>query len=509
MASARYRGRMIVNDTDYTGSFVDPNPEGVATDDLNTVAIDGHIFNVVGSGGGGGGSGLPVFKEVTLYNAPDRTWRDITLADSLLNYDLVLFHVHDTTYNGSDANHQHEGALVFTKQELIDCYNDTKVLWLMGYDNTYALYTLTDYQTLTATTQVSVFIQRITGIKFGTRNGDTTVLGAFIDTNRVIQAFTNITDTQEHTYTATEDCVVTYYIPADTNSDVFIKIDNVQIGGGYSQYINAFSDYCFLKKGQTFSYQTTYTASSGAGYTVYGIQGGDSQLIAPVIYSTTEREVGVWTDNKPLYQKTFEFNQQVITDNAWTTNILGTVGSGIEIVDFDGTFGLTGNPHFADFSYYRGSSEYFTAYIPSNNGHNDDIAVRPNMNAGVSVTLDKVTIWYTKDSDTAGSGAYNTLGTPMQHYSTTEEVIGTWIDGRTLYRRVYDFTSSPITVPTNTWLKVANDWQIQPIRGTVIITSTRAAYDVAVDCDDNDGLYVRSWLSYGNVNYLIVEYVKD
>lgn len=51
MANATYRGRMIVNDTDYTGSFVDPNPSGVATDDLNTVGIDGKIFNIAGGGG--------------------------------------------------------------------------------------------------------------------------------------------------------------------------------------------------------------------------------------------------------------------------------------------------------------------------------------------------------------------------------------------------------------------------------------------------------------------------
>ena len=51
MANATYRGRIIVNDTDYTGSFVDPNPSGVATDDLNTVGIDGKIFNIAGGGG--------------------------------------------------------------------------------------------------------------------------------------------------------------------------------------------------------------------------------------------------------------------------------------------------------------------------------------------------------------------------------------------------------------------------------------------------------------------------
>lgn len=116
-------------------------------------------------------------------------------------------------------------------------------------------------------------------------------------------------------------------------------------------------------------------------------------------YSSNEQRVGTWINGKPLYQKTFIFNQQVIDDNTWTNDILGTRGSGIEIVDYNGMFGLTDNPHFSNFSYYRSSTEYFTAYCHNNNGHNDDISVRPNMNAGANVTLDRCTILYVKDSD--------------------------------------------------------------------------------------------------------------
>jgi len=593
------RGRIIVNNTDYTGSFVTPNPSEPPTKDLNTLEIEGEVFNIAGSGGGGVG--------------------DIT------NY-----------------------------------------------------------------------------------------YGVFIDTNNIIQSFVHITDTAEHTYIATEDCAVVYYIPNDTNTDVYIKLDGIQVGGQYGQYINATSDIVYMKKGQVFSYQTTYTVSTGAGYTVYGLQSGDripaliqdaqiysleekqvgvwtdgkplyqktvsfpantSQTfsvnldvqnvehiflvpdgcygndgtwtipyitgnnylnniggffdnlgsgntatfefrvgqesapynqggvltfrytkttdeegsggyqaygMSPVIYSTKEREIGVWIDNKPLYQKTFEksisvtstsrtwytvitsselraidadkifietsdsyiedsdglyevnyssivgnagglmggvydkttdviqlciagvsagtktakitikytkttdspkrtgyelldiqenqiivdatrysteekiigtwidnkplyqktflFNQQVITDNAWTNNILGTVGSGIEIVDFEGTFGLENiNPHFSDFSYYRGSSEYFTAFVPNNNGSNDDIAVRPNMNAGVNVTLDKCTIWYTKTTDAAGSGGYQAYGFSPIIYSTEEREVGVWINNKPLYQKTLVF----------------------------------------------------------------------
>ena len=46
-----------------------------------------------------------------------------------------------------------------------------------------------------------------------------------------------------------------------------------------------------------------------------------------------------------------------------------------------------------------------------------------------------ITVWYTKTTDTAGSGSYTTLGVPAVHYSTDEQVVGTWIDGKTLYQK--------------------------------------------------------------------------
>jgi hypothetical protein len=53
-----------------------------------------------------------------------------------------------------------------------------------------------------------------------------------------------------------------------------------------------------------------------------------------------------------------------------------------------------------------------------------------------------VTVYYTKTTDTAGSGSYNTLGVPTVHYTTDEQVIGTWIDGKPLYERSYSFTNT-------------------------------------------------------------------
>lgn len=46
-----------------------------------------------------------------------------------------------------------------------------------------------------------------------------------------------------------------------------------------------------------------------------------------------------------------------------------------------------------------------------------------------------ITVRYTKTTDVAGSGSYNTLGVPTVHYTTDEQVIGTWVDGKPLYRK--------------------------------------------------------------------------
>lgn len=299
------------------GSNVEPNPSGTPTDTLETIGINGTIYEIEGGGGGGA-----IYREVTLYNAPDRTWRDITLADSLLNYDLVLFHIHDTTYNGSDANHQHEGALVFTKQELIDCYNDTKVLWLMGYDNTYALYTLTDYQTLTANAQVSVFIQRITGVKFG------------------------------------------------------------------------------------------------------------SSQVSPIIYSTEEREVGVWIDNKPLYQKTITITK------SGTATYFDLSSLNIDtFVKYDAQNINVNLAYSIGLPYYESNNYWCYLQYDSDNGSSLDVICGNGDYTGYPTVI--ANIFYTKTTDVAGSAHYTTLGAPAHHYDGNEKVVGTWF-GETLYERTFN-----------------------------------------------------------------------
>jgi hypothetical protein len=56
-----------------------------------------------------------------------------------------------------------------------------------------------------------------------------------------------------------------------------------------------------------------------------------------------------------------------------------------------------------------------------------------------------VTIYYTKTTDTAGSGTWNGQGGLAHHYSTNETVIGTWIDGKPIYEKTVEIANLPST----------------------------------------------------------------
>lgn len=112
-----------------------------------------------------------------------------------------------------------------------------------------------------------------------------------------------------------------------------------------------------------------------------------------ITYSTDEQEIGTWIDGKKLYQKTFNLSERIVSDNNWTNNLLGTYNTNISIKYYEGYFGLDTTNSLLPYSYFRSTSEYFTSVI---NSTGDDLNIRPNMNAGVSVKAGIVTIKYTK-----------------------------------------------------------------------------------------------------------------
>lgn len=160
--------------------------------------------------------------------------------------------------------------------------------------------------------------------------------------------------------------------------------------------------------------KTTDVAGSG-GYEAYGF--------TPIIYSDVERKVGVWRDNKPLYQRTFDLGSDLsISYNSWMSS--GITLTGVENL-------ITAYGTRSDYS--------FQGYVLAWNDNNNLKVVTPRNGANSFIRY--LTLQYTKTADVAGSGDYNTYGVPTVHYSTSEQVIGTWITGKPLYQKTIDLGS--------------------------------------------------------------------
>lgn len=159
----------------------------------------------------------------------------------------------------------------------------------------------------------------------------------------------------------------------------------------------------------------------------------------PLIYSAEEREVGVWTNGKPLYQKT------IISTSELSRGAINQISLGI--TDIDVCVSVSG------FSSYGSNN----TYVPLPYGDKDNSLVclmninRASSIANVWVGSDYsspstvniliITLRYTKTTDTPGSGTWTPQGVPAIHYSTDEHIVGTWTDGSILYEKTYSISS--------------------------------------------------------------------
>lgn len=169
----------------------------------------------------------------------------------------------------------------------------------------------------------------------------------------------------------------------------------------------------------------------GTEYFITDINGDGSQF-QPVIYSETEREIGVWTDGKPLYQKTI--NDTFTNSTSLVIDITSlSVGALVAIKGIlfasDTTTQIVIDEDSAGGVKFTGANQFAIA-IGRNNASS----------YGYTPTV-YVTLQYTKTTDQAGSGTWTPQGVPAHHYSTDEQVVGTWIDGNTLYEKTVSFVT--------------------------------------------------------------------
>lgn len=153
---------------------------------------------------------------------------------------------------------------------------------------------------------------------------------------------------------------------------------------------------------------------NGVSGVLYSLTNTTGDYYNPIIYSTEEREVGVWIDNKPLYQKTYTAQSPFRISNSGA-DINNMIDNNSIIEQISNAIACN-SVTLQTSNIYVGFSRGLKAFC-AEDGY-----------------FDTITLWYTKTTDVAGSGSYNTLGVPTVHYSTDEQVIGTWM-GETLYQK--------------------------------------------------------------------------
>jgi hypothetical protein len=198
------------------------------------------------------------------------------------------------------------------------------------------------------------------------------------------------------------------------------------------------------------------------------ITGGNDDRFQPVIYSEEEREIGVWVDGKPLYEKT------IINSNPSYTQV-GSIYECNTSVDFSGV---------DYFMIVNATALNANSTRPVNNTRTDITAmgyvsvgkstnvIYTAFNTDVYTKL-VFTLRYTKTTDTAGSGQWTPQGVPAHHYSENEQVVGTWIDGSTIYEKTFDLSSVSLTNATwsnNVLGTSGSNIKIRKFSGTFNIT---------------------------------------
>lgn len=199
---------------------------------------------------------------------------------------------------------------------------------------------------------------------------------------------------------------------------------------------------------------------------------GGADGFPPLIYSDEEREIGVWIDGKPLYEKTVTFGNIPAGTNNYTIQMgLSNVDN---VIEYNGM-----GYDSANNSYFRlplviihlpySDLQKYSSTIQTYNKSAD--TVRIDTGSERPITGGYITIRYTKTTDVAGSGTWTTQGGYAHHYSTTEHIVGTWIDGKPVYEKTY-FVDN--LVRNDTWQTVAT------------ITSFKRLVEISATSYNND-----------------------
>lgn len=225
-------------------------------------------------------------------------------------------------------------------------------------------------------------------------------------------------------------------------------------------------------------------------------------IYLPALYSEEEREVGVWTDGKPIYQKNIPIPAiQSAQSGVLISNLGLNIDNCIDIKvrlykdttpDNDTVIATAGFGSM--YFYYRKSEDSIRIDMPF---------------SWVVGRYGNLTIQYTKITDQPGSGTWTPEGQLAHHYSTSEKIVGTWIDGSTIYERTWDFGSN-IQIPSNTWYNTSIDsTNMDQLVDVVGYADEGAKWAMSGGCDGNVVELIQFRNNNIAVRYLTLQYTKS
>lgn len=337
----------------------------------------------------------------------------------------------------------------------------------------------------------------IDNISGGGGGGGGNVYGAFINTNHII---TSGSYTSTLSYTATEDCCFQFGVGGTVSGGGKVYLDGNLMQSIYVTSDNDYKDFIFLKKGQIVTLNSQQNVTFY--YTVYGLIQGTESIFTPIIYSDNERMIGIWRDNKPLYQKTLSFVGNI---NPNTTNNFANVSA----LNIDTFVSGLGNGYESGGGWEQLPANLTRIHYNPSSGYIELVTGA----IAISGTT-YITIQYTKTTDVAGSGNWNTDGIPMVHYSTTEQVIGTWVNGKTLYQISYPFNVNIGSGGTATIATISGYEDITSLEGcikenNIFYAMPELSMRLDVDSSGNVQIKAASGSSWNGSGYITVKYTKS
>ena len=296
------------------GTEVIPNPQGTATDTLNTVEIDGTIYDLP-SGGSGGGLNITVTKILDQHIA---STGNFAINDSIDNYDALL--IGGYNYVSSSMSNQYKTTLILKE----DYYKNTSnhadhILGNMtgstsGDNPRRVIFYFPDDTHINIQTRNFASIDKIFGLKFEQGGGGATFEG--LDYSNATDL--TLPDNTGYTYTPSENGVIMVddYGGAGALTISSANFNTIHLMSASDRWTTS---WCFVEKSVEY---TLSRVSSSSGWQSQAWakfiplkQSSSGRGSSEINYSTEEQKIGTWIDGKPLYQKTLFFNNVEITMN--------------------------------------------------------------------------------------------------------------------------------------------------------------------------------------------------